>query len=402
MDKSKINKLIDNLMAVKMTEHEKDTMQRHLLAFTRSYEEPVSSPYLSFIFSMHKAFSVALIAILFVGSLSKPASAGALPGEFLYPVKIIHEEIEAVTKQTPEKKVQHEIKRAERRVEEATKLSSKQKLDDEKQVVIAQNIQKHTNNAQEKIQELKKEDPEKALELNSQLKDSLKENAQKIKVAVDVQEEQEEEEVVLATVLVADEQEEEIESDANEEVSGDMEIMEASTLRVAVIEEVKEEENILLSTLEDDIEETERVSQEVQMDIDAKTIQEENKEVQEPVISDNDLQNQQHIKVLERIVEIEADIEVFEEDTELVLDEATLLEIKAKKETLTALISEKKYSSALLVLEELLLLYQEKEESQEDIEEEVELEAEIVAPVEIETIQAEKKSETKQEVVKTQ
>jgi len=348
MDKSKINNLIDNLMSIKMSDSEKETIQKNLLAFTHTYQSSQKSPYAPLVFSFHRIFSIAVIAVLVVGSISQPASAGALPGEFLYPVKIIHEEIRAVTKQSPEKKISYEIKRAEKRIQEAAELSSRDKLDDAEQVIIAQNIQKHTDKAQETIQEIKIQDPQKALELNNQLMVSLEENVQKLK---DVTSKEEHLAIALTSV------EEEIVSADVSAFSATM-VPASDAIPVAKAVAVIEEKNILLDAIEADIKETEIVSLNVQKDIDTKeqtASNTEEKPIVKEIVSDEDLRYQQNIRILESIVLLEDKIEKINiEFNKLSITEELALEFSTLRKNISSHVAAREYSQALAALEIML------------------------------------------------
>lgn len=178
MKNNKIENLIEALYSVRMTEQEKKAMQQHVLQFSRV--QAIPSPYQRVSRVMFRSLSVAFMALLTIGSLSKPAAAGALPGEFLYPVKMIHEELESVTKHGSEERITHEIERTNTRIEEATELEENETLDVEKQQQLVKSIKKHTNKVKSEIQELKTHDPIKALELNHKLQNSIKSNVNRL------------------------------------------------------------------------------------------------------------------------------------------------------------------------------------------------------------------------------
>lgn len=164
---------------IRMTQTEKNEIGKNLELFTRTYV-PTPSPYYSYVSFFKKSLALALIAVLSF-SASKPASAKALPGELLYNVKIIHEKIEAASIKTPEKKVTFEIKRTETRIREAVQLAETKKLDTPLQVKLAEDIKEHVQDIAEKIEEIKIENPEQALALNSELKTTLKVNSKALK-----------------------------------------------------------------------------------------------------------------------------------------------------------------------------------------------------------------------------
>ena len=172
--------LIRNLRAIKMAEHQKDSIRNELLLFVDTYK-PVQSPYAQVFLWARRGIAVALAVLMITGSVTKSASADALPGERLYTVKIMHENITAASKNTPEKKADFEIKRAEKRIQEATQLAQKQKLAVEEETAIIKSVKKHTTAAREKITEIQDTDKEKALELNKELKTTLKVNGDALK-----------------------------------------------------------------------------------------------------------------------------------------------------------------------------------------------------------------------------
>ncbi len=178
----KFENFIRDFDTIRMTQQEKKDMRNNLVLFTTSYiSKP--SPYFKYISFFKKTIAVTLVILLIV-SISKTASAKSLPGELLYNVKIIHEEIESAIINQPEKKVNFEIERTKTRIQEAVTLVKNNNLDKVKQEKIAKNIKKHVKNVSEDINSIKKKDPEKALVLNSNLKTTLKVNSKALEKAV--------------------------------------------------------------------------------------------------------------------------------------------------------------------------------------------------------------------------
>ncbi len=176
----KFEKFISDFEKIKMTQQEKESIAKRIELFADTHSlrpSPYQQYYLPF---LKKTLSFALVVTLMI-SLSKPASAKALPGELLYPVKIIHEEIEAATIKEPEERVNFEIKRTEKRIKEAVTLAKEKELDPKTQKQIAQKIEKQVKEVTEKINEIKEEDPKQALSLNSELKTTLKVNSKALK-----------------------------------------------------------------------------------------------------------------------------------------------------------------------------------------------------------------------------
>ena len=285
MNKDNIENLIHSLSSVKMTRKEKSLMQRQLLAFT--YAQSTPSPYQRYFVSIQKTFALALVLVLAIGSITKPASAGALPGDFLYAVKIMHEEIQAATINAPEKKVTNEIKRTETRIKEATLLAKDKGLDKEKKEKLAKDIKKHTDKVKEEIAEVKVKDPLKALELNNQFKVSMESN---VKVLKDSHTEKVKEELSVEELSPKEELDKE-ELDKQEVLETEInttEQKELSELKVAEVSPINEldlsldddfneesfddaqdDENIdsLVGIIEADLQEAQEVSKETQEDI---------------------------------------------------------------------------------------------------------------------------------------
>ena len=404
MNKNNIDKLIHSLSSVKMTVQEKTTMHQELLAFTRSYSIP--SPYTPLITTVHRSLTFALVAILAIGSISKPASAKALPGELLYPVKIIHEEIEAATKNTSEKKISHEIKRAEKRIHEAAELAERKILDTEAQAEISKNLEKHTNKAKQEIQIVKKDNPLLALELNTQLEESIKSNVATLKKTVDKIEEETElpstdKETQTENEVVDPEITNEVDIDPiSQIIEIEDYISEINELDVSLDtvfepsisnekESVESDNNaeLLLGTIEADLVEAEAVSQEVQ-DVIIKEIIEpaiinEGKNLPETDILESTISEEEIVAVQEKEEDFKS--ELLEEDFKSELleeilsleNEITILDtqidtyhneenprpeesqkVEILKDSITRSISEKDYEDSLNKIKELLVLKQ--------------------------------------------
>lgn len=193
------DKFIRDFETIRMTTTEKNKIAQNLEAFAYSHVI-TPSPYLAYISYFKKSLAIALVAILFV-SASKPASAKSLPGELLYPVKIIHERIVSASITEPEKKVVYEIKRTENRIQEAVHLANTNKLDSDTQKKIAVDIQKQVADVSEKIENVKQTNPESALSLNSDLKTTLKVNSEALKTVTRSTKKNENSETTLALAV---------------------------------------------------------------------------------------------------------------------------------------------------------------------------------------------------------
>ncbi len=170
---------------IRMTREESRRMKRELFARIRA-NRPVGSPYHSVpsfvqLFSSFAKRAVVFVLIISLSlSLSKPVAAKSLPGELLYPIKILHEEIEVMKIRDPKEKASYQVKRTKERIQEMVTLKKENKLDKEKEEEIAKHIEKHVQEATELIQQVKEEKADEALEVNVELSTALQEGAQLI------------------------------------------------------------------------------------------------------------------------------------------------------------------------------------------------------------------------------
>jgi len=176
MNNNNLEKFIENIESIKMTQYEKNEMRQRLSNFAVDYK-PIVSPYSSILLLSRKIMVSAFIAIISIGSLSQFASNDALPGDTLYPVKIAHEKIRLAATNGEARKIDFEIRQTEKRIQEATQLAQEEKLDTETQEDIAEVIKGLTQKVKNHIEEVKVNDPESALILNSELKSTIKANS---------------------------------------------------------------------------------------------------------------------------------------------------------------------------------------------------------------------------------
>ena len=175
---------------IQMTKGECETTRAFLLehisqSSSKKEEKRIKSPYakkMLLVFQRSVVF-VLIIAISF--NLSKPVSAKSLPGDLLYPIKIIHEEIEVAKIHNPKKKAEYQIKRAEKRIEEVRKLKKNHKLDSEKEHAVVEKLKEHVEEVHKAVQEIKKEEPKSALEINNELASTLQESVKVLKEVTD-------------------------------------------------------------------------------------------------------------------------------------------------------------------------------------------------------------------------
>ncbi len=171
-----LKKLFSHASRVRMTQEDKLAVRNALLS--RTGIVPIKTPYFIHIVSMmsQSRYAATVVACIFVlsGSVGY-ASNQALPGDALYTVKTdMTEKVEGFLVLGEKSKAKHEVKLAERRLEEATTLARAGKLEESIQVELQKNIEEHVAKASEHITELsKKDDLSDAIEVTGALEDTL-------------------------------------------------------------------------------------------------------------------------------------------------------------------------------------------------------------------------------------
>lgn len=127
-------------------------------------------------FGAHHVLGGALIAVLVVSSTFgvSSAAADALPGDFLYSVKVdVNEEVYAAFLQSAEDRLAWERERAERRLEEASTLAAEGRLNDENKEEVSRRFAQHTTEIVDKVREVESEDPVLAAEVSDEFEAAL-------------------------------------------------------------------------------------------------------------------------------------------------------------------------------------------------------------------------------------
>ena len=176
-------KFIKKLKKFTLTPEEKNASRNALLShmerfpFERTLEPRQNFSFFSLFSNRYAA--AALIAVLAIGLGSSVcyAAESAVPGDILYPIKInVTEKVLTATSLTPKTKAVWEEKRAERRLEEAEKLSAKGKLDKNKADLLARELKLNIQSARknEKTQASPTADPKKEKLLRPSFEQKLK------------------------------------------------------------------------------------------------------------------------------------------------------------------------------------------------------------------------------------
>jgi hypothetical protein len=166
--------------AVQLSEREKDTMHRALMAHMRTVPlavRPVPSPYVGMFLKPAAALLIAPLVIILGAGGTAYAAEGSLPGDMLYPVKIsVNEKIQTALATSPSAKAKVNVQLAQRRLEEAQALALSGRLNATTTAQIKTNLSEHAELAQTLGQSLAQNDPEQAAEIAAQLSSSLAAN----------------------------------------------------------------------------------------------------------------------------------------------------------------------------------------------------------------------------------
>ncbi len=161
---NKTNKVITAMKQSRLTPDEKTRMWMRVDAFVKNHPIHITSPYFSkHSFSLFGKVALAgvMVAILSVSGLTY-ASASALPGDFLYPVKInVKEKMEDALVFTSDAKIAQGKKRVDKRISEVKTLAKQKKLTPARAAVAKTSIQKATDNVSKEIAAADKEPEEK-------------------------------------------------------------------------------------------------------------------------------------------------------------------------------------------------------------------------------------------------
>lgn len=145
-----IEQLLTPLSRVSLSHTEKARMRQTLssLPIPSPINAPRPSPF-AFPF-LHPLPSIAFLLILTITTSTVSAAEGALPGDILYPIKVkLTEEVRTSLTFSPEKKAAWEVERAERRIEEATRLAVEDTLDDTVRTELNAHAEAHIVRAEE-------------------------------------------------------------------------------------------------------------------------------------------------------------------------------------------------------------------------------------------------------------
>lgn len=137
---------IKDLQKLSLSKKEKQILLEKV--FDQLPQKPIISPWMSpFVtFKSHIATFVVFVLVATSSSIAL-AAENALPGDLLYPIKIsVTEPARGIIKISPEEKIEWEIEKAVRRIEEVSILVTEERLDEKKQEKAEELFEKHTEN----------------------------------------------------------------------------------------------------------------------------------------------------------------------------------------------------------------------------------------------------------------
>lgn len=159
-----LKQFIRQARSIGLSKEEKNTVKRSVLNFMA--QNPVRLDiqprlnYWSNIFLTKLSFSstmaILLLLSVFVGGGVTFGAERALPGDILYPIKVgINEEVRGLISTSDEARANWEIKRTERRLEEAEELAVEGSLDSEVSENIEARFEAHAQRVQERVEKFK-------------------------------------------------------------------------------------------------------------------------------------------------------------------------------------------------------------------------------------------------------
>lgn len=161
---------LNNLRTVGMTDYEKSVIRAQLIARMEYAKQParfsVPSPYLFFMRKqvLVRALIIFLVVAVAGGTTLTYASASALPGDILYPVKIhVTEALEDTLAPTPEKKIFVQKKHIENRIAEIKTLQSHGPINKAQAQQIKEAFVDHTKELNDTINTLQSQGKEEVV-----------------------------------------------------------------------------------------------------------------------------------------------------------------------------------------------------------------------------------------------
>jgi len=174
MDKG-FKQLFEEARKLKLGLEEKTQIREKLLKFMES--NPLSEKPRIPITALLRRYAVALTALLIIigGSGMSVAAEGSTPDSMLYPIKHLNEKIADTLMFSDRAKLQWEMRKVERRLEEAEKLAAKESLEEKHITYLEEDFEKRAQMINSKIAEMElQKKMADAAEFSSRFETSLK------------------------------------------------------------------------------------------------------------------------------------------------------------------------------------------------------------------------------------
>lgn len=158
---NEFNSQFKNVQNIKLTESEKDLMRMNLRNIINSTK--IESPYEFPSMFMKPVFSVfaAIVLVVIGGTGVSFSAANALPGDFLYGIKVhVNEEVAGVLISSPEQKLIWQEERVQKRILEIHTLAKAGSLTKEKSELAVMTLDNHISDLNKNAAELATSNPD--------------------------------------------------------------------------------------------------------------------------------------------------------------------------------------------------------------------------------------------------
>lgn len=184
----KLRQLKKEAKAICLTNDEKKLMQSQMLEFIKTnpvrtevvarQEVQIVEPFSTFSFPLLKrkymfTTLAAVVIVMLTGGVSY-AAEGSMPGQPLYPIKQINEEVKAAVTVSAKATADWNARRAERRLEEATTLAVQGKLNEKTELELTTKLKAHVKATETEIKKLETNgDVQAAADVSARLNNAL-------------------------------------------------------------------------------------------------------------------------------------------------------------------------------------------------------------------------------------
>lgn len=178
----KIEDKLKRSQNIRMTDMERISMRANIIAFMERISptcKHIPSPFRYWV----NPFLVTMCSFLFVifGTTALAYQASdAVPGDFLYGVKIANEKVEGVLIKGKAESIMHEQGRIAKRIKEVKKLANDGKLTSKNVAIAEKNIEDHIATIDEEAKKLAENNPEEFIEVSKGLEPILDAHAKEL------------------------------------------------------------------------------------------------------------------------------------------------------------------------------------------------------------------------------